>query len=319
MTRFHEKTTDAARGKWRGILMTLGVPAASLTGKHGPCPLCGSKDNFRWDNKEGSGSFICTCRAGTGMQLVQEVLGVDFREAAARIDGIVGNIKLEDAPAQREMSHDDRVAALRRVYGETRPIAPGDAAHRYLAGRRIEELIYPKSLRFHPGLKDGEGGIRPAMVAMVGVHGEAKMCSMHRTFLRPDGSAKADMEAPKKLMPGPLPDGACVMLSDWTGSGAIGIAEGIETAMSASAMFGLPVWAAISSRMMEKWMPPEGADEVAIFGDNDPKFGGQASAYVLAHRIATRLKIPVTVHIPPVTGMDWADEHMARLVDTPPQ
>jgi putative DNA primase/helicase len=97
-----------------------------------------------------------------------------------------------------------------------------------------------------------------------------------------------------------------VALSDYT-SGPLGIAEGIETAMGASAIFDLPVWAAISAGMMAKWVPPEGCDEVAIFGDNDPKFGGQSAAYTLAHRLATKSNIKVTIHIPETVGEDWND------------
>ena len=116
------------------------------------------------------------------------------------------------------------------------------------------------------------------------------------------------MASPRKMMPGQLPDGACVMLSDWPGYGAIGVAEGIETALAASARFEIPVWAAISSNMLAKWNPPVGAEEVAIFGDNDPKFGGQAAAYSLAHRLAVK-GLNVSVHIPQLPGTDWADQH----------
>lgn len=314
MSIYHEKTAVAAMGKWKGVLMELGVPAALLSGKHGPCPVCGGTDRFRFDNKERSGSSICNvCGARSGMKLAQDFTGMSFPEVASRIDQILGNIKVEDKPSRPPMTDEERRAALRRIYIETRPIHPGDVAHTYLASRHIEELIYPKTLRFHPALRDGAGGIRPAMVAMIGVHGEPRFCSMHRTFLRPDGKAKAEMESPRKLMPGELPEGACVMLSEWTGSGAIGIAEGIETAMAASALHDMPVWAAISAPMLTKWRPPPGAEEVVIFGDNDPKFGGQSAAYRLAHAIATAKDAPVvSVHIPPVPGTDWADELAAR-------
>lgn len=303
---FHQRTKDAAKGRWSGILQEFGVPSAALRNKHGPCPLCGSKNNFRWDNKDGSGSYICTCSAGDGMALAMAYTGQEFSDVASRIDAIVGNIR-PDAPARPAMSDEDRLALLRRVYGESRAVEVGDPVHRYLASRHVDELIYPKALRFHPKLADGDGRIRPAMIAMVGVPGAPKFCSMHRTFLRSDGVGKAEMENPKKLMAGTLPDGACVMLSEFHG-GKLGIAEGIETALSASAMFEMPVWSAISSALLAKWSPPEGCDEVAVFADNDPKFGGQAAAFALAHRLSTgKGAIPVTVHVPDRTGEDWAD------------
>ena len=67
MQSWHVNTSQAAKGKWKGILLTLGIPAEVLVPKHGPCPLCGGKDRFRWDNKEGQGTYICnSCGAVTG-------------------------------------------------------------------------------------------------------------------------------------------------------------------------------------------------------------------------------------------------------------
>lgn len=308
---YHERTADAARGKWRGILLSIGLPEKLLSGKHGPCPLCGGKDRFRFDDQDRRGTYICSqCGAGDGMKLAIEFTGKPFREVAAMIDAIVGNLKID--AMRPALTADDARRLMIETYRQTVPVTAGDLVHRYLASRSVEELIYPDALRFGASLRDGEGGVRPCMVAMVGVYGDLddigrqRFVSMHRTFLRPDGSAKADMAAPRKMMPGEMPEGACVMLSEWTGAGTIGIAEGIETAMAASAIFGVPVWAAISSSMLAKWTPPPGAEEVAIFGDNDAKFGGQAAAYSLAHRLSVK-GMPVTVSIPKVTGEDWND------------
>lgn len=303
---FHERTAQAAKGKWRGILMALGMPESFLHNKHGPCPLCGGEDRFRWDNQEGKGSYICgQCGAGDGMKLAIEFTGKPFHEVAAQIDGILGNVK-PDAPGKPAMTEGDIRQAIVGVWKASKPVQPGDLVHQYLATRHLDELIYPAALRFAEKLRDGDGGVRPCMIALVGRYGEPKFDTMHRTFLRPDGTGKADMASPRKLMPGSLPDGASVMLSDWTESGPLGIAEGIETAMAASAIFDIPVWAAINSRMLEKWLPPAGCEEVVIFGDNDAKFGGQAAAYTLAHRVAVK-GLPVSVQIPPLPDDDWAD------------
>ena len=307
---FHEKTAHAAKGKWRGILMHIGLPASALRDKHGPCPLCGGEDRFRFDNKDGRGTYICShCGAGDGMKLAQEFTGRPFAEVAAQIDGILGNVK-PDAPARPPMTEEQRTQALRRAWVDSRAVAPGDLVDSYLRSRGLGEVIYPKSLRFAPTMRDGAGGVRPAMLALVGVWG-AKPVSLHRTFLKPDGTGKAEMDAPRKMMPGDLPDGVCVQLSDWHGHGPIGIAEGIETAMSASALFDIPVWAAINTTMLAKWLPPEGAEDVAIFADNDALFGGQAAAYRLAHRLAVKGKT-VTVHLPPTAGDDWNDIWLKR-------
>ena len=321
---YHEKTSIAAKGKWRGILLELGLPAECLTGRHGKCPLCASKDNFRWDNQDGRGTYICTCGAGDGMKLAIEFTGQAFNDVAPRIDAMLGNLKPEAAPVRPAVTEEDRKRIMRATWAETVPVEAGDLVHRYLESRHVAERIYPPALRFGPKLRDGEGGIRPCMVALVGVYGERNakgaqvFQTMHRTFLRPDGRGKAEMEAPRKTMPGQIPDGACVMLSDWPGHGPIGIAEGIETALSASALFDVPVWAALNSAMLAKWFPPPGADEVIIFADNDKRFGGQAAAYSLAHRLKTKpdtRDMDVKVMVPALPGTDWNDELMKTRGD----
>lgn len=305
MSTHHAKTIDAAKGKWRGILMSLGIPGERLVDRHGPCPLCGGNDRFRFDNQEGTGSYICgQCGAGRGIDLAMKFTGKDFPTVAREIDTLIGNNRYEPDAVKPVMSEDECMAALKRVAGMSVKLTPETPAHRYFVERGIDEKVYPKSLRFVPSLKDGEGGTRPCIIATVqSVEGEN--VTLHRTFLRGDCMAKADMKKPRKMMPGSIPDGAAIRLSEYN-YGALGIAEGIETAMAASRMYDMPVWAAINATMLEKWIPPEGCDDVAIFGDNDEKFGGHAAAYKLAHRLAVK-GIAVTVHIPKTTGEDWND------------
>ncbi|ACM02180.1 DUF7146 domain-containing protein [Cereibacter sphaeroides] len=316
---FRERTTAAAKGKWRGILLELGLPENVLRDRHGPCPLCGGTDRFRWDNKGGTGSYYCNqCGNGDGMKLAIEFTGRPFAEVAAQIDQIIRNVKPGQDKPKPELSEEDRRRQLREIWTASQPVQPGDLAHKYLQIRGVEELVCPAALRFAPALRDGEGGVRPCMIAMVGIHGQTdekgrqKFLSMHRTFLKPDGSGKAEMAEPRKIMPGSLPNGACAMLSGYVAGGPLGIAEGIETAMSASALYDMPVWAALSAPMLAKWSPPAGCSEVAIFGDNDANLSGQAAAYTLAHRLAIK-GIAVTVHIPEVVGEDWNDVWIRRL------
>lgn len=302
---FHEKTKHAARSKWKGILGELGVDRQALSGKHCACPLCGGKDRFRFDNREGDGTWICNqCGAGDGLALAIRFTGKDFASVAAEIDALLGNVAFEPENAKPVMTDAETRAILRRVATQTVKVSAGDLVDIYLRSRRIDEAHYPTALRFAAALPDGEGGVRPAMVATVRAH-DGENVSLHRTFLKPDGTGKAEMRSPKKGL-GPQPEGCAVRLCDGWHGGPLGIAEGIETALAASAYFELPVWAALDAGNLAKWIPPEDCDEVSIFSDNDANFTGQAAAYRLASRLSLK-GVAVTVQIPPAIGEDWAD------------
>ena len=62
---------ELAEGKWYYILSSLKIPDSFLHGKHGPCPLCDGKDRYRWDNKDGRGTFFCNqCGSGDGFTML---------------------------------------------------------------------------------------------------------------------------------------------------------------------------------------------------------------------------------------------------------
>lgn len=300
------KTADAARGKWRGVLMALGLDRNHLTGKHGPCPMCGGQDRFRWDNQHGNGGYICNqCGAGNGFDLLMQVNGWNFATAAQRVDEVVGNVEREAAP--KRVDENARKDMLNRLWSASHKIEPGDPAFAYLTSRANLPKALPSALRFASQCPAPDGVKRPALLSLVqGADGEA--VNLHRTFLGPNG--KADMDNPRALMPGALPEGSAIRLFHLHGA-RLGIAEGIETAFAAADRFGMPVWSAINSTMLAKWTPPAGVTEVCVFGDSDAKFGGQAAAYALAHRLAGRHGLAVQVHIPGAIGRDWADSDAA--------
>lgn len=306
MSTWHRKTAEAAKGQWKGILTTFGIPAEHLKGKHCPCPMCGGEDRFRFDNVEGRGTWICnSCGAGDGIALAMKFLNKTYHEACSEIDRMLGNQKFQPDAVKAEMSDDQRKAALREVALQTVRIERGSLADVYFCARGIGQHTYAKALRFAPALRDGEGGTRPAIVATVQT-AEGDNVTLHRTFLSRDGRSKAEMASPRKLMPGTIPKGSAVRLSDYSW-GPLGIAEGIETAMAASDLYDMPVWAALNAHMLTHWQPPNGCDDVAIFVDNDANYTGHAAGYALANRLSLA-GIMVTVHVPKVQGMDWNDE-----------
>lgn len=96
---------DAACGRWPDILPRLGVPGDSLTGKHGPCPGCGGRDRFRFDDRDGRGTWICggggAPIAGDGFALLQHIHGWDFPRTLAEVASLLGIQPDSKRPAPR--------------------------------------------------------------------------------------------------------------------------------------------------------------------------------------------------------------------------
>lgn len=295
-----QRTADAALGRWPGILSALGVDSKYLRNKHGPCPACNGTDRFRFDDKDGRGTWFCShCGAGDGFELLSRLYGWNFIQAAKEIDRVIGAVQA--VAIKQERSEAEKLAVIERVLKQSRKVQKGDPVWTYLYARTGLEQV-PRDIRFHPGLKHTSGGTHPVMLAIMRNRVGGGV-SVHRTYLT-NGGRKADVSPAKKFMEGKPLNGAAVRLSAIAEH--IGIAEGIETALAASVRFGIPVWAATNAGLMQSWLPPDGIKRVSIYADNDASFTGQNAAYALACRLV-RDSIKADVFVPEKVDSDWAD------------
>lgn len=306
---------ELAEGKWADILPRFGIDGRFLTGKNGPCPMCGGKDRWRFTNHLARGGWVCNaCGTGDGFELLQAHKNWDFATAAKEVEVIVGECEVRKAPTRV-----DRGEAVRRrqeLYAGSSAVMHGDHVDKYLRSRGLDLTRYPEALRFHGGARyytPDEGALTfPAMLALIQESG-GNWASIHRTFIDHSGAGKAGVEKPRLMMPGAIPKGCAVRLGEPLG-GVLGVAEGIETALAASMLHqDMPVWAALSTNGMAEFIPPPNVTDLYIYGDNDRKFGGHAAAYCLAHKMACR-DINVTVRIPAALG-DWNDVLLSRRLE----
>ena len=142
------------------------------------------------------------------------------------------------------------------------------------------------------------------MIAGVTRWPDRAVIAVHRTYLRPDGSEKAEVE-PDKMALGPVRGGA-VRLS--AAGSTLAVGEGIETALSVKQATALPTWAALSAGGIEALIlpPPPLATEVIIFADHDRHRRGIEAAYKAANRWYAQGRL-VWIALPPEPGSDFND------------
>ena len=303
---FDVQVKDIARNRWAMILTGLGVETRFLVSTHGPCPICGGKDRFRWDDKDGTGSYFCSqCGSGDGFMLAQRVTGRAFKDIAQ----FIRNAFSEPVQSRgvTEKPTPDNSAAIARLWQRSEKPKQGGAVHTYQTKRFgrywASNSILEASLLYHEGSKERFHG----QVARI-VDADGKLVNLHITYLTGDGN-KAAVAPQKRVLSGKLPEGSAIRI--WPSAKVMGIAEGIETAISAAIIHKMPVWAAVNGAMLSKWIPPQNAEKIFVFGDNDKNFTGQAKAYALANRLVAQFNREVEVKIPPETGWDWNDVLMA--------
>ena len=143
----------------------------------------------------------------------------------------------------------------------------------------------------------------PAMVALV-EHVQHGAIGVHCTYLRQDGSGKADIPKHQQRACFGLVGGGAIRFGVPRPGNWFAIGEGIETTLSIVVACSMPAWAAISANGIEKLVLPPEATHVVICADNDPNGRGQRAAREAARRWLGEGR-RVKIALPPDAGADF--------------
>lgn len=277
------KTVEAAKGQWAMIFEHYGLPP--ITGKNhfkGKCPLCDSIGKFRIDNRDGAGTWICTCGSGDGLKLVTETQGKPFNEVCREIDALIGNTFRRDKVPETS----DASKLRKKVLNNFAKMSPlrGTSGAEYLNSRGIYQLP-TEAVRLNP--KQRHNGRVYQSIYSLATDDKGELCYLHQTLL--DGANKADIGASAKRQKSLQEDNyldhaRSVAIRMFPVASTLGIAEGIETALSAHQIYKVNTWATMTANFMKKFRVPAGVKHLIIFADRDETSAtGLAAACECAH------------------------------------
>lgn len=185
----------------------------------------------------------------------------------------------------------------------------------YLASRGLHfprVLLNGNAIRFHPQcpfkLDNGKTVRLPAMLALMRDVRTDEPRAIHRTALLPDGTGKARMpdgSSPKKML-GHAKGAVVKLIADEDVTLGLGLAEGIETALTPICSGWLPVWACGSSGAIRGFPVLPGIERLTIFADADHNSRGLEDARACARRWQDA-GVGCDILLPPDDGADWND------------
>lgn len=207
-------------------------------------------------------------------------------------EGALSSPQTSDSPAwlrQRALDLWDDARALM-----------GTPAEKYLRRRSI--ILSPSTLRFHRRTPLGRGKravFRPAMLAAL--YERERLVALQRTFLDPDEPRRArDLGNPRRMLG--RPGQGAVMLAPAIDT--LGLAEGIETALSAIVLLDIPVWATLGNERLAHITIPDSVTRLILLPDNDR--GGRLGAAKATEAYAMPGRAIETLW-PPHGFNDWND------------
>ena len=253
------------------------------------------------------GRLLLHCHAGCAFTEIQAALRGRGLTAGPSTFRPVGKSVETDRRAAERAYKEKRSRQARTLWQEARPIS-GTLGELYLKGRGITCRL-PYTLRYIGTCWHQTAKRYPALIAYIDNRGDGPGFAVHRTYLKTDGSGKADV-SPTKAMLGPASGGA-VRLSK--GAGPLVVTEGIETGLSLlSGILDQPgqIWAALSAGGMAKLTLPAQPGHLIVAPDGDPV--GREAAESLAAR-AHALGWEVSL-LPAPEGFDWNDVLTGKAV-----
>ena len=256
-----DKALDQFAGNWRTVLHNYGCNLPNGK-RHGPCPVCGGKDRFRFDDKNGRGTWYCSqCEpcSGGGLMLLSRFIGKTIMETAKEL---TGDSQLKTIAPKRTHAVDNDAIRAANIEQAKKS-----------AARLLElSILAPHAYMSKRGLT-GEW-----LTNGDAIHGKDRIMSKGEIMLVPIykddelvnvQKIKADGE--KRPLPGGDMKGVYHSIDGTTKN--IGIVEGFATGVTINRLTGRKVYVSFNAGNLEEAVKKVKKDHpdarITVFGDHD--------------------------------------------------
>ncbi|AUG84978.1 hypothetical protein MAELSTROM_59 [Pseudoalteromonas phage Maelstrom] len=293
-----DKAHDQFHGSWQTVLSNYGCQLPSGR-KHGPCPVCGGKDRFRFDDKNGRGTWYCSqCEpsSGGGLLLLSRFIGKSVMETAKELIG--DDVNKTIAPKRVHVVNHDEVRAKNieqaKIGAKSLMASAVAGGHEYMDNKGLDgewlvngEAIYSK-----------QGIIPKGDLLLVPVYKKCELVNVQK--ITKDGEKRplfgGDMQGVQHIVSGK--------------EKSIAVVEGYATGITINKLTGFKTYVAFNTGNLESAVKQVKLDHpnanIIVFGDHDkidPAHNRRPGEYY-ANKAADPFAAKVA--LPPELG-DWDD------------
>lgn len=280
-------------GAWRQTLEGYGCRLPNGR-HHGPCPVCGGKDRFRFDDKDGRGTWFCSqCdpQSGGGLLLLSRYLGKPTIEVARELIG--QDMPRTVAPVRKHTATDEQITKENRARAKAGAAMMLSQAvkseHPYMTAKGLSgEWLVNGEIMMGANMER----IEPGDLLLVPVYKEGELVNMQK--ITKDGTKRpitgGDMSGVSHCIQGK--------------ENLIAVVEGYATGVTVNRMTGATTYVAFNTANLSAACHLARCTflsaKIVIFADHDDHGAGLRYAEEAAVQTLSKIALP------PEPG-DWDD------------
>lgn len=320
-SEFREDVAKEAHRCWLDIFSTyIGTNEAETWGRkrNTTCPECGRNQKYYMVNSDTGATHCassdCNTHCHDGFSTIALFTAEKYGKIVRKIAEDFGLVTktgtklkekkaFKESPPQRTTMTKGELNYFKMITNKSKKLTKRSLPYKYLLSRGIPTSIIDKSIHQLFGMEslayvdeEGNKGRYPALLTPISKDGE--LIGYHRIYLTSDGKKLQFDEAKKPTgnFPGAYSGAVIKLGGSVMKDGIYRIAEGVETSLAVTALYGKPCWPTMTAVGIQTFILPSDCKKLIIYADLDLSKTGE----IVSNKLVARLQVEnpeVTVEI----------------------